>query len=154
MVTLMPRTKLRAPVLANGRIVLEPGSPVIWFTYPGRMHDIGIFHDRGGLATGWYANILTPVEMRGPLDWSTTDLFLDVWVDERGATLLDEDQFEEAIAQGWIEETVATAARNEATRLLDQASTGAFPPAEVRAWSLARAQALHSPTRCSAGSVE
>jgi predicted RNA-binding protein associated with RNAse of E/G family len=45
--------------------------------------------------TGYYANILTPVRFHSPLDWETTDLFLDVWLDADGsATLLDEDELD------------------------------------------------------------
>jgi predicted RNA-binding protein associated with RNAse of E/G family len=138
-ITLMPRTPLAAPVRVDGRTVLEDGASVLWFTYPGRMHDIGIFHDAHGRRTGWYANVLTPVRPRGPLEWETTDLFLDVWLDERGARLLDEDELEAALAQGWLDGALAAAARAEAARLLEDAAAGRFPPAEVRGWTLERA---------------
>ncbi|HSJ15700.1 MAG TPA: DUF402 domain-containing protein [Longimicrobiales bacterium] len=150
-ITLMPRTPLAAPVRVHGRTVLENGAPVIWFTYPGAMHDIGIFHDRHGERTGWYANLLTPVRMRGPLEWETTDLFLDVWLDERGPCLLDEDELAEAVTRGWVDNALADAARTEAGRLLAAAAEGRFPPAEVRAWSLARVAALRGPAGGNSG---
>lgn len=137
-VTLMPRTPLAKPVRVGGRTVLEDGAPVLWFTYPGRMYDVGIFHDRHGRRTGWYANLLTPVEPRGRHEWATTDLFLDVWVGADGtACLLDEDELAEAEARGWVDAGLATAARTEAERLLAAARRGEFPGPEVRRWKLA-----------------
>ena len=138
-ITLLPHTPLARPVRVAGRTVLEDGATVLWFTYPGRMHDIGIFHDRSGAPTGWYANVLTPIERRGSREWETTDLFLDVWVDERGHFLLDEDELAEAVSRGWIDAGLEAAARQEADRLLAAAALGDFPPPEVREWTLARA---------------
>ena len=34
----------RAGASRGTRIVLEPGAPVVWFTYPGRWYDVGRFH--------------------------------------------------------------------------------------------------------------
>lgn len=138
-VTFMPATPLTRPVRVEGETILEPGSPVVWFTYPGRMHDVGIFHDAAGRFTGYYANILTPVIFHSPLEWETTDLFLDIWVDRTGrGMLLDEEELAGALANGWLDQATAAAARGEADRLLRAAALGEFPPADVRAWSLAR----------------
>lgn len=141
-VTFMPNTPLARPVRVNGTTVLEDGSPVIWFTYPGRMHDVGCFHDARGRFTGWYANVLTPVQFRSPLEWETTDLFLDVWLDPGGeAVLLDRDELDAALASGAIGAAQAAAAVGEAERLLAAAARGDFPPAEARAWTLPRVHA-------------
>ncbi|MDP9348291.1 MAG: hypothetical protein M3P24_04000, partial [Gemmatimonadota bacterium] len=58
-VTLLESAALRSPVTAGGRVVLEPGAPVVWFTYPGAWHDVGRFHLADGTFTGCYANVLT-----------------------------------------------------------------------------------------------
>lgn len=138
-VTFLARTPLARPVKVGARVVLEDGSPVIWFTYPGRMYDIGRFHDRAGGFTGWYANILTPVRFRSPLKWETTDLFLDVWVGADGrVALLDADELEAALAEGHIDADLAEAARDEAARLMAAAREHAFPPPEVQEWTLER----------------
>ena len=140
-VTFLPRTPLARPVKVGSRVVLEDGSPVLWFTYPGRMHDIGRFHDRAGSFTGWYANILTPVHFRSPLEWETTDLFLDVWVGADGrVALLDADELERALAHGHVDAALAAAAREEAERLLTAAREHTFPPADVQEWTLERAR--------------
>jgi predicted RNA-binding protein associated with RNAse of E/G family len=112
---------------------------VIWFTYPGRMHDVGIFHDAAGRFTGYYANILTPVVFHSTLEWETTDLFLDVWLGRDGkAHLLDEAELKVAVQNGWLDRQTAANARAEAERLMDAIAAGEFPSADVREWNLER----------------
>jgi predicted RNA-binding protein associated with RNAse of E/G family len=138
-VTFMAQTPISRTVLVAGEVILEPGSPVIWFTYPGRMHDIGIFHDAAGRFTGYYANILTPVVFHSSLEWETTDLFLDVWLSAAGrAELLDADELQNAEEKGWVDRATAASARAEADGLLAAIGRGRFPPAELTEWSLAR----------------
>lgn len=141
-VTWMAEAGVRRPVTAEGRIILEPGAPVIWFTYPGLWHDIGRFHLRDGTFTGYYANILTPVVME-PDRWETTDLFLDLWLPLQGEPiLLDEEELDGAEQHGWIRAEAARGAREQAARLLEAARAGSWPPADVRGWTLDRARSL------------
>jgi predicted RNA-binding protein associated with RNAse of E/G family len=145
-VTFLPAAELREPLRVYGRVILEPGSPVIWFTYPGRWHDIGRFHLADGQHTGSYANILTPVRVDGRR-WETTDLCLDVWRDADGSVrLLDEVELEEALAAGWIEPETATQARIEAEALMESAREDRWPPPEVREWTLERAKTACRPS--------
>lgn len=138
-VTFMERTLLTRPVRAAGEIILESGSPAIWFTFPGLWHDIGLFHRADGGFTGIYTNILTPVHFLDPLSWETTDLFLDHWLDAAGnAMILDEDEFAHAIAEGWIDAETERRARAEADRIHELALTAAWPPPVVREWTLDR----------------
>jgi predicted RNA-binding protein associated with RNAse of E/G family len=123
-----------------GRVVLEDGSPVVWFTFPGAWHDIGRFHTADGAFTGLYANVIMPVAMDGPYVWDTVDLFLDLWVDERGATVLDEDELADAVVRGWVDEATAARARTEIERMRAGAEAGRWPPAVVRDWTLERAR--------------
>lgn len=140
-VTLMEATPLAAPSRAGDRIILEPGAPVVWFTFPGAWHDIGRFHTADGRFTGYYANLLTPVRFLAPHVWETTDLFLDVWLDADGtALLLDEDELDAALATGWLDAGTAAAARAEADRLLAAARSGTWPPTVARDWTLERAR--------------
>lgn len=137
----MPR-----PVRVAGRVVLESGSPVVWFTFPGAHHDIGRFHTPAGDLTGFYANILTPVEIRwsaaeGVETWRTTDLFLDVFLTPAGEVhLLDRDELLEAVRQGWLDRATADAAEEEARRLCRSAEAGEWPPRVARDWTLGRAR--------------
>lgn len=145
-VTLIEASQISRPVMAGGKIVLEPGGPAIWFTYPGRWHDIGRFHLSDGTFTGYYANILTPVRMEADR-WETMDLCLDLWLGADGRVeLLDEDEFDEAVERGWLDAATARAARAEADALAAEARAGRWPSAHVRAWGLDRARrAAHSP---------
>jgi predicted RNA-binding protein associated with RNAse of E/G family len=140
-VTFLERAELKKPVMAGGRVVLEPGAPIVWFTWRGDVwHDVGRFHRADGTFTGVYANVLTPVVMRGA-EWETTDLFLDVWMDADGRVeVLDRDEFDAAVDAGWIDAATAARALAEAERLADAARAGTWPPATVRAWTLERAR--------------
>jgi predicted RNA-binding protein associated with RNAse of E/G family len=141
-ITFMRHAELHAPVRAFDRVILEPGAPVVWFTFDNAWHDIGRFHTADGRFTGCYANILTPVHQRSALEWETTDLCLDVWLDEQGAaTLLDEAELADAVSAGAIAPAQAEAARAEAARLLYAAAAGTWPPPIVAEWPLARALA-------------
>ncbi len=137
-VTLAESMPFSPPMRIGRKLVLEHGSDVVWFTFPGLWHDIGRFHRADGRFTGVYANILTPVEITGD-EWRTTDLYLDVWVPPRGeAHLLDEDEFDEALGREWIDGDTAARARAEARRLLEGARAGTWPPPVVSEWTLER----------------
>ena len=139
-VTFQPRTPINEPIVVDGMTILEPGSPVVWFTFPGKWHDIGLFHRTDGALTGLYANILTPVEFVDERFWTTTDLCLDVWVPRRGPVeLVDKDELDEAQDRDWIPQRLANRARAEASTLMHAHSAGAWPPPETGQWSLARA---------------
>lgn len=140
-VTHLPSAPLKKPVTAGGRVVLEPGAPVVWFTYRGDVwHDVGRFHLADGTFTGLYANVLTPVVMDGA-EWDTTDLFLDVWMGADGeVAILDRDEFDAALAAGWIDAPTAARALAEAERLAADARAGTWPPPHVCAWTLERAR--------------
>jgi len=144
-VTLTPPLTLSRPVDADGAVVLESGARAVWFTFPGLWHDIGRFHLLDCTFTGYYANILTPVEIEPARAgearvWHTTDLFLDVSLRPgRSAALLDEDELQEALELGHIDEDTARVARGEAARLLGLAASGAWPPPVAREWTLERA---------------
>lgn len=147
-VTYLAEAGVPDPVPVAGRVVLEQASPAVWFTFPGARHDIGRFHTPDGRFTGYYANILTPVERRAPDRsgvevWHTTDLFLDVFVTPDGDVhLLDEEELDDAVLRGWVDPATARSAAAEAERLIGSARSGRWPPAVVDAWPLERARAV------------
>ncbi|HEX8432761.1 MAG TPA: DUF402 domain-containing protein [Longimicrobium sp.] len=144
-VTLLDAAELPRPVRAGGEIVLDPGAPVVWFTFRGLRHDIGRFHRADGTYTGLYANVLTPVEMDGAT-WRTTDLCLDVWTGaDGGVEILDEDELMEAERMGWTDAATASLARSEARELAAASAAGAWPPPVVHEWTLERARAALLP---------
>ena len=146
-VTVTGPLDLPQPLRAEGRLLLEPGARAVWLTFPGAWHDVGRFHLRDGTFTGYYGNILTPVEWTPPSGgephvWHTTDLFLDVFVSPTGrVALLDQDELEAALREGHIAAELAASARAEADRLLALAGAGGWPPAVAREWTLERIEA-------------
>jgi predicted RNA-binding protein associated with RNAse of E/G family len=145
-VSFHPSTPVTRPLIVDGRTVLAPGSPVVWFTFPDRWHDIGRFHAPDGTFTGLYANVLTPARLHAPGDdpavWHTTDLFLDVWVGVDGQPrVLDEDEWARARDRGNIEPALAERARREANTIMEGVTRGDWPPDVVAEWPLARALA-------------
>ena len=141
-VTLATDLSFEPPIRIGEQIALETGSSAVWFTFPGAWHDIGLFHRADGTPTGTYANILTPPQMEPGGVWRTTDLFLDLWIDHQGAlSVLDRDQFDEAVAAGWMDAGTAASALQEVTRLTAAFDEGTWPPPVVVEWPLHRAEA-------------
>ena len=145
-VTFSRGIRVPSPMKLDGEVVLETGSDIVWFTFPGLWHDIGRFHSARGAFTGFYANLLTPVQiLPGPV-WRTTDLFLDVWMKPGQAPkLLDEDELQDALDADALEARTARRARKEAQRILERARTGAWPPPVVHEWTRERALAALKP---------
>lgn len=141
-VSFQPSTPLATVMQVGGRSILEPGSPVVWFTFPDRWHDIGRFHTADGQFTGLYANVLTPVRIEDggiPVEWFTTDLYLDVWcAPGREPLVLDRDEWDAATRAGHINAATAERAEAEALRLVAAARSGTWPPAIVQEWTLER----------------
>ena len=139
-VSFQPRTPIDGPLVVDGFTILEPRSPVIWFSFPGKWHDIGLFHRTNGAFTGCYGNILTPLEFVDGRLWATTDLCLDVWVPRWGPVrLLDEDELATAEEEGHLDRKLADRAREEARAVMHACHAGTWPPAVTGEWSLARA---------------
>jgi predicted RNA-binding protein associated with RNAse of E/G family len=142
-VTYLPSAQIAKPMQIGGRVVLEPGAPIIWFTYRGDVwHDVGRFHLADGTFSGVYANVLTPVRMDGA-GWDTTDLFLDIWINADGEIeVLDRDEFRAAHAAGWIDFGTAMLAGKAMHDLLDGAQDGSWPSIHVREWTLERVRGV------------
>jgi predicted RNA-binding protein associated with RNAse of E/G family len=137
-VTFLPAASLPRAVRIREQVVLDDGAPVVWFTFPGLWYDIGRFHRLDGRFTGFYANLLTPVEIQGER-WETTDLILDVWSGADGhAEVLDRDELSQAVAQGWLADGEAAILLERAERLAAAARDGSWPEPYVRDWTLER----------------
>jgi predicted RNA-binding protein associated with RNAse of E/G family len=146
-ITLAERVPFDPPIRIHGEIALEKGSDAVWFTFPGRWHDVGRFHRADDTFTGFYANILTPPLLLPGNVWETTDLFLDVWVDPSGEiSVLDEDQLGEAVRKGWLSPLTAQRARDEVGWIRAEHEAGRWPPAVVKEWTLERARQSFSST--------
>lgn len=123
--------------------MLETGSRVLWFTFPGHWHDLGRFHAADGTFRGYYTNVLTPPRLARSDEfttWTTTDLFVDVWCPVRGGVmLLDQDELADALEHGHIDVELARRAKGEADWLAGLAASDEWPPRIAREWTLERA---------------
>ena len=92
-----------------GTIRFEAGDRFLEYYYPGRPYAIWQIERPDGALKGWYCNVSTPpVERDGILRFD--DLLLDVLVYPDGRyTVLDEDEFAAAHAEGMPEDRVALA---------------------------------------------
>lgn len=127
----------------NGEPILEPGAPIVWYVFPERWHDIGRFHLADETLTGWYTNLVTPVEIKGDA-WSATDMFIDLWQPADGgpAVWMDEDEFTQAARQKVIDATTRQRVLNERTMIDLQVKAGAWPPPIAKDIDLAQARQL------------
>lgn len=146
-VTYAERSGIQHPKHLEQTIILEPDSPVVWFTFPNQWHDIGRFHRADGTFTGLYANIITPIERITRYHWSTTDLFLDLWIADDRLVLLDEDDLLYAEVRKHISEEDGIRARQEVFRLQCEWEDGKWPPPIVQEWTLERARRVAHGTR-------
>jgi predicted RNA-binding protein associated with RNAse of E/G family len=124
------------PISYGGDEVLASGYSAVWFLYNGQPWDVARVYAPDGRFTGYYADVLEPVRW-AEADPTTlqpiVDLFLDVWIAPDGSyAVLDEDEFEEAVTEGSVTESQASAARSALRDLRDAVSRGDFPPPRVR----------------------
>lgn len=120
--------------LVDGEKVLDEGYTGIYFEFVDDWHDIIKVHDREGKFVGYYCDINTPI-IRIPGGYSCTDLFLDLWVfPDMRHFVLDRDEFEEAVANGWLTDEEEQMAEETLAMLIDDVKAGRFPPAVVKDW--------------------
>lgn len=131
-------------VRVEGRPILDPGAPIVWYVFPGRWYDIGRFHRADGTLTGWYTNLCRPAVTHGER-WIGEDLFLDhwQWVDGSRAWL-DEDELADAVRDGWIDHDTLARIELERQEIERFGAVGAWPPAIAREIDLAEARRLAS----------
>lgn len=130
------------PLTAGGATVLQRGSPIVWFVFPEKWHDIGRFHLADDTFTGWYTNLVTPVEIAGD-EWSAGDLFLDLWTPASGPSVwLDEDEFEAAYKAKRLDAATRRRVLNERAIIDLQVAAGDWPPPVTRDIDLTQARSL------------
>ncbi len=146
-ITLHDPATLDTALRVDDQVIYEPGAAIVWFVFPGSWYDIGRFHLRDGTFTGYYANLITPVEIQGRI-WTMHDLCLDLWVRPDGSfRILDQDEFDEAVDRLWIDPATASRARQTLDRLAAAVREGHWPPAIVAAHDLERVRALSTDDR-------
>jgi len=121
-----------SPIIENGITVLGENYTAIWFVFTGKWYDIGKIYNLNNEWTGYYCDIIKPV-IRSKDTFEIVDLFLDLWVSPNGSyEIQDEDEFETAVQNGDITTDLAKKARNALTDLIDEVSSGKFPPEFVK----------------------
>jgi len=124
--------KTSASLKAQAPWFQEPEYRAIWFIFEGAWYDLGKIYDLSGALQGYYCDIIRPAR-RTPDGLEIDDLILDLWVFPDGRwKVLDEEEFEEAVSRGWMEEELAARARRELERLIGEVESGRFPPQVVR----------------------
>jgi len=117
------------PLVIDGKKVIDNGYRAIFAEYRKFWHDVARVYTPEGTFTGYYADINTPSEERED-GYRTKDLFLDLWIppDRSSVTVLDEDEFAEAVRNNWISTDEISGAKAELARLLELFDKGEFPP--------------------------
>ncbi len=143
-VTLHDPATLETSLTVGDQVIYEPGAAIVWFVFPNEWHDLGRFHLKDGTFTGYYVNLITPVQVDGAT-WRMYDLCLDLWVDAGGRfQILDQGEFDEAVDRHWIDSATAERARSELARVIAGVRGGDWPPAVVREYDLARVRELRA----------
>jgi len=71
--------------------------------------------------------------MSGSRTTVLTDLFLDIWITPAGGVyVLDEDELENAIQQGFISKSLAARAQSQVQLLVRRIKRHNFPPTQVK----------------------
>ena len=133
---LVVRSQLINPskdLVVDRKTVLEKGFSAVVFEFRRRYYGIAKIYDKNKNFTGFFCNINTPIE-RFEDGYKTTDLFLDLWVYPDGTKyiVLDEDEFEEALKENWLDEKLARKARETLGQLIEMVKEKKFPPKFVK----------------------
>lgn len=136
------------PRHVTGDLVLEPGSVLLWYLFPGRGYEVAAFHDPDERLLGHYTNLIRPPELRADEGgngrrWVVEDLCLDLWQPVGGEPrVLDREELERAVASGAIDREEAERTERLASELADRGRAGDWPPAAVARWPLERVEEL------------
>ena len=136
MLTVESRLTVAKPVVVEGKVVADTGYWAIWFIFKNQWYDIGKFYDRSGNWLGYYCDIVKPVSKlladRGRTI-KLTDLYLDLWISaENKISILDENEFVEAIKKRYISKRTAEEAKNRLNLMVEMVRSRKFPPREIR----------------------
>ncbi len=129
-------------ILLHDRPILEHDAPAVWFVFPAAWYDIGRFHLADGTCTGWYTNLCTPIAINGS-EWSSSDLFLDLWTPlEGGMEWLDENEYRDAQQADLISLDQARAVEELRSHIETNIARGSWPPVDVREVDLAAVRSI------------
>jgi len=102
-----------------GYIRFETGDRFVEHFYSNRWFNIFAIANKEGVHKGWYCNIAEPARISTDTI-AQVDLYLDVWINPTGTTLLlDEDEFESAILLSKEQRTEAREGLRELQQMLE-----------------------------------
>ena len=127
---------LERPLIVDGKIVAASGFSGYLFEMLRENTEIIAVFDYRGKLTGYYVN-LNSEPRRFPGGYEVTDWFLDLWVfPDLHHRVLDEDEFDAAVARGLLDPGDAERARSTLRRVLASVAARDFPPRAVREFFL------------------
>jgi hypothetical protein len=103
------------------------GGSLIRLAEPGMWHCVDVEFDAAGEFIGWYVNFQEPIRHAGSR-FDSVDLVLDLVVaPDRCWRLKDEDDFQRAVAHGYLTAETESRVRAEAERMIGVLAAGGRP---------------------------
>jgi predicted RNA-binding protein associated with RNAse of E/G family len=128
LVSVFYEDSLTRPMVAAGRTIAERSLFGISYNFWDKWYNVISIYDDDLQFQGYYSDILTPIEK----SWNVitaTDLFLDFFMFPDGTwTRKDEDEFEDAVANGLMDEGIERTARQTIEEIEAKAQAGEWPP--------------------------
>ncbi|MFQ6107323.1 MAG: DUF402 domain-containing protein [Thermoplasmata archaeon] len=120
------------PLTIDRKVVVADGYEALMFEFFDPPLEILRITDMKGDFTGYYCNINTkPSRIEG--GYEIVDLYIDVFVlPDMRFRILDEEEFEAAIREGWISKEQENLARDTVDRIVEDIAAGNFPPDIIR----------------------
>ncbi len=122
---------LPKPSVIKRRTICENGYRGLLFEFVREWYEIIKIWDHDGEFVGYYCNINRPPK-RFKGGYEAVDLFLDLWVfPDMEYVVLDEDELEDALEKGLIDDDAEQKAREVLSRLVNMVEGRNFPPVIV-----------------------
>jgi predicted RNA-binding protein associated with RNAse of E/G family len=119
---------LPRPMVVDDQTISEKVIHGISYNFWDQWYNVVSVYDGDLVFKGYYSDILTPIQKTWNLV-TMTDLFLDFFMFPDGSwTIKDEDEFEEGVAKGYMDESFANRARETLDRIVEWAKAGQWPP--------------------------
>jgi predicted RNA-binding protein associated with RNAse of E/G family len=125
-------TSLGRPITARGEVIVDNEFFGILYFFWDEWFNVIRIYDKDLEFKGYYSDIITPVQKTLTV-YTATDLFLDFFMFPDGTYVVeDEDEFDDAVEKGLIDEGISRKARVAIEKLTNMAETGEYPPEFVR----------------------
>jgi predicted RNA-binding protein associated with RNAse of E/G family len=126
-------TRPSKPIEFGGKIVMNTGFQGTFFILRGKWFVVSKIRDVQGKHTGYYCDIVTPLNRSKEGILELTDLFLDLWVSpELKYKVLDEEELEQALEKSSITKLLYKKAKSELRKLVKTVKNREFPPPLVK----------------------